>query len=203
MDQKLNPYTLDFDQEGQSFGDKLKNNLVELIEFIAIIGAILVVIRFFVAEPHKVSGSSMVPNFHDGDYIITNKVATQLSNPQRGEVIILKNPRNMDQVFIKRVIGLSGDRVMVNGGKVYLNGRLLPEPYLPLGTRTYGGAYLTEGEELTVPEGRFFVMGDNRGGSSDSREWGTLGKDLIVGQAWLRYWPPQQFTLIQIDKPSS
>ncbi|KKR81445.1 MAG: Signal peptidase I [Candidatus Daviesbacteria bacterium GW2011_GWA1_41_61] len=203
MDNNLNPYSLEFDPEGQSLGDRIKNNLVELIEFIAIIGAILVVVRFFVAEPHKVSGSSMVPNFHDGDYIITNKVATQISQPQRGEVIILKNPRNMDQVFIKRVIGLPGDRVMVSGGKVYINGQPTAELYLPKGTRTYGGASLSEGEELTVPQGRYFIMGDNRGGSSDSREWGTIGKDLVVGQAWLRYWPPQQFTLIQVDKPSS
>ena len=109
----------------------------------------------------------------------------------------------MDQVFIKRVIGLPGDRVMVSGGKVYINGQPTAELYLPKGTRTYGGASLSEGEELTVPQGRYFIMGDNRGGSSDSREWGTIGKDLVVGQAWLRYWPPQQFTLIQVDKPSS
>lgn len=203
MDNDSLPYNLDFDREGNSFGDKVKNNLIELIEFIAIILAILVVIRFFIAEPHKVSGSSMIPNFHDGDYIITNKVSTKISDLKRGEVVILKNPRNLDQVFIKRVMATPQDKIMISGGKVYVNDQLVDEPYLPKGTRTTGGAYLSEGEQLKMAAGEYFVMGDNRGGSSDSREWGPIKKELVVGQAWLRYWPLQQFNLIKVSKASS
>lgn len=182
--------------EEQGGWSKFKNSLIEFIEFIAIVLAVLVVIRFFVAEPHKVSGNSMFPTFHDGDYIITNKVVMSLENPKRGQVIILKNPRNPDQVFIKRVIGLPNDRIKISAGNVYINGRLLGEPYLPPGTKTQGGPFLGEGEEVVVPENQYFEMGDNRGGSSDSREWGPISKELIVGQAWLRYWPPQKLTLI-------
>ncbi|MCL5783811.1 MAG: signal peptidase I [Patescibacteria group bacterium] len=189
-------------EEGSSFWAKFRDNVIELIEFIAIIGAVLIVIRFFVAEPHKVSGRSMVPNFQDGDYLITNKIGLRLADPQRGEVIILQNPRNTDQVFIKRVIGLPGERIQVENGKVYINDALLSEPYLPVGTPTQGGAFLNEGETITIPAGQYFVMGDNRTGSSDSREWGLVGRNLIIGQALLRYWPPQQFKLIQIDQSS-
>lgn len=192
----------EFPQEEKSFWSKLSSNLVELIEFVAIVGAVLIVIRFFVAEPHKVFGSSMVPNFQDGDYLITNKLALKLSDLERGEVIILENPRNNDQVFIKRVIALPGERVKISGEKVYINGQPLSEPYLPKGTTTSGGAFLSENKEVIVPDGQYFVMGDNRNGSSDSREWGPEKRELIIGQAFLRYWPPQKFTLLRIGEPS-
>lgn len=192
-----------YGQEEQGLGNKLKSNILELIEFIAIVAAVLIVLRFFVAEPHKVSGSSMVPNFYDGDYIITNKISKNFSDPVRGEVIILTNPRNNNQVFIKRVIGLPGETVKINNGQVHINGQLLPEPYLPAGLRTPGEAFLQEGEEITIPEKQYFVIGDNRGGSSDSREWGPVKIDLIIGQAWFRYWPITKFGLIQTGKASS
>lgn len=191
-----------FGYEEQSLFDKLKNNVAELIEFVAIVGAVIIVVRFFVAEPHKVDGSSMVPNFHTGDYIITNKLATRLSPPQRGEVIILKNPRDTSVAFIKRVIGLPGEKVMVKGGNVFVNDKKLSEPYLPKELKTPAGAFLGEGEEVIVPPHQYFVMGDNRPASSDSREWGPVESELIVGQAFLRYWPPQKFTLLKIEEPS-
>lgn len=192
-----------FTPDEESTGDKIKNNIFELIQFIAVAGAILVILRFFVAEPHRVSGSSMVPNFHDGDYIITNKLPTRFDSFQRGEVVILENPRNNDQVFIKRVIGLPGEKVTIFNGAVYINGQPLLETYLPQGLKTPGGSYLPEGEEIVVPDDQFFVIGDNRSGSSDSREWGPVQKKLLIGQAWLRYWPLNKFTLIQINKSST
>lgn len=196
-----------FQPEEQSFWSRLKSGLVELIEFIAILAAIFVIIRFFIAEPHRVSGNSMVPNFHDGDYLITNKLASnklpiKFGQIKRGEVIILNNPRNTDQVFIKRVIGLPGDKISISGGKVFINNEPLSEPYLPPNTITAGGSFLAEGEEIVIPDGQYFVMGDNRSGSSDSREWGTLKSDLIIGQAYLRYWPPQKIELLKVNEPS-
>ncbi len=188
--------------EEQSFWGKLTNGFVELIEFIAIVGAILIVIRFFVAEPHKVSGHSMVPNFQDGDYIITNKLAIRMDNLQRGEVIILQHPQDPSEILIKRIVGLPGEHIKLENGEVFINDRQLKEPYLPAGVKTQGEAFLTEGEDLTIPNGQYFVMGDNRPGSSDSREFGTVPKNLIIGQAWFRYWPPQEFGLIKVDSPS-
>lgn len=185
-----------------SWQTRFKNNLTELIEFTAIVGAIVVVLHFFVAEPHKVSGTSMVPNFLDGDYIITDKVTKQFEPLQRGEVIILKNPRETSVAFIKRIIGLPGERIKVENNHVYINGTVLDEPYLPTGTNTIGGAYLTEGVEKTIPDNYFFVMGDNRSASSDSREWGPVDKSLIIGHPFLRYWPPDRVELIKNNEKS-
>ncbi len=182
---------------------KFRDSLVELIEFVAIVAAVLIVLRFFIAEPHRVSGSSMVPNFHDGDYIITNKLAKSIAHLERGEVIILHNPRNTDQVFIKRIVGLPGEKIQILDGQVYINGKQIQEPYLPQGLKTSGGAFLPEGEEITIPDNQYFVMGDNRNGSSDSREWGTVEYNLVIGQAWARYWPAQKFGIIPVDKPSN
>lgn len=187
----------------QSFGTKFKNNITELIEFIAIVFAILMAIRVFAAEPHKVSGSSMVPNFHDGDYIITNKLATRLSEPKRGEVVILQDPLDINKVFIKRVIGLPGETLKILSGAVYINNQLLEELYLPTGLRTSGENFLKDGDEITVPDGNYFVMGDNRNNSSDSREWGLLKKNLIIGQAFLRYWPLDKVTFVNIGIKSN
>lgn len=186
-----------------SFGAKLKNNVIELIEFVAIVFAILMAIRVFVAEPHKVSGNSMFPNFHDGDYIITNKLSLRYSELKRGEVIILQNPTNTNQIFIKRIIGLPGETLKISNGKVYINGELLEEPYLPNDLRTSGERYLKDGDEITVTGDNYFVMGDNRTNSSDSREFGLLNKNLIVGQAFLRYWPIDKTKLINIGIKSN
>ncbi len=191
------------DPDKRSFWDKFKDEAVELIEFSAIVIAIVMVIHFMVAEPHKVSGSSMVPNFIDGDYIITDKLSKYFGPYQRGEVIILKNPRNTSEDYIKRIIGLPGEKIKVDDGKVFINGQALSEPYLPTGLTTSPGDFLHNGQEITIPANYYIVFGDNRPASSDSREWGLLQKDLIIGRALLRYWPPQKFKLINIDEPSA
>lgn len=185
-------------------GTKFKNSLIELIQFVAIVASILMIIRVFIAEPHKVSGSSMVANFHNGDYIITNKLATRMSLPVRGEVIILKNPRNPEnEVFIKRVVGLPGETLKISNGKVYINGKLLQEPYLPPDLETNGEGFLRDGDEVNIPADNYFVMGDNRRNSSDSRDFGLLKKELIIGQAFLRYWPLDKMMFITIGQKSN
>lgn len=166
-----------------------KNHFVEFIETLVVFAAIGTVIYLFIAQPHKVSGSSMFPNFHNNDYIITNKIGYHLSSPQRGQVIVFQNPRDTSQDFIKRIIGLPGDKVRVEGGKVYVGGQIINEPYLPQGVETNPGAFMHEGEDVEVPAGNYIVFGDNRTASSDSREWGFVTKDEIIGQALIRYWP--------------
>lgn len=186
--------------DGPGFGSKIKDSIIELIQFVAIVASILMIIRVFIAEPHKVSGNSMVPNFHDNDYIITNKLATRLSTPVRGEVIIIKNPRNPEKdVFIKRVIGLPRETIKLLNGKVYINGTLLSESYLPSGLETPGEGFLRDGSEATIPTDNYFVMGDNRKNSSDSRDFGFVSKEIIIGQAYLRYWPLDKITIIPVN----
>lgn len=193
--------TYTVDEEGT--GDKLKNNLIELIEFVAIVFAILMAIRVFAAEPHRVDGSSMIPNFHTGDMIITNKLAARFSDFKRGEVVVLQDPMDATKVFIKRIIGLPGETLKLADGKIYIKGQLLDEPYLPSGLLTPGESFLKSGDEVVIPEGNYFLIGDNRSNSSDSREWGFLKKELIIGQALLRYWPINQAAILSIGVKSN
>lgn len=180
----------------------VKDTIIELIEFVAIFAAILVVIRFFVAVPHYVSGISMQPNFHDGDYIITNKLAVTFNQLDRGKVVVVENPRKTEQALIKRIIALPLEKLKISGGKVYINGQQLIEPYLAEEVITPGGAFIQEDEEITIPQNQYFVMGDNREHSSDSREFGPVTKEEIIGQAFVRYLPITRFTLIKSGSAS-
>jgi signal peptidase I len=166
-----------------------KAHIIDLFQTLVVFAAIGTAIYWLVAQPHKVSGSSMFPNFKDGDYIITDKVTYRFSEPERGDIVVFKNPRDETQDFIKRVMGLPGDKVRVQEGKVYLNGTMLTEPYLENTVITYPGSFIREGGEITVEPGHYLVFGDNRPHSSDSREWGFITKQEIIGKVFFRYWP--------------
>lgn len=155
--------------------------LLEVIETIVLALVLFVAINFLTARI-RVDGSSMEPSFHDGDYVIVNRLAYQLGDIQRGDVIVFPYPLNEEDDYIKRVIGLPGDRIAVYGGAVYVNGQPVTEPYVLEAPRE-------DEPESIVPEGYVFVMGDNRNASSDSRSWGPLHIDKIIGKAVFRYWP--------------
>lgn len=180
----------------KNFFGNLGGYLIELFETLVIFGAIFAFIYLFIAQFHKVQGSSMVPTFHTGDYLITEKVGYKFKNPQRGDIIVLKNPRDESQDFIKRIIALPGDTIQIKDNNVYLNGQTLQESYLPAGTPTRSGTFLTEGSAITVGSNQYFAFGDNRKNSSDSRDWGPVTKEEIVGKAFFRYWPPQVIGLL-------
>lgn len=174
--------------------DKVKTLLIDLVETFVIAGAIFVIIYAFLFRPFQVNGQSMFPNFHDKQYVLTNLISLRFGELQRGDVIVFKAPEEDDKDFIKRIIGLPGDKVMVEDGSVYVNGEKLDETsYLPENLRTYGGFFLPEGETKTVPEAQFFVLGDNRDFSKDSREFGFITRDSIIGKSFIIYWPPQDF----------
>lgn len=175
-------------QGDQISHSSLKSGVVEFIQTIVVSAAIGMVIYLFIAQPHKVQGLSMYPNFHSGDYIISNKIGYRFSPPQRGQVVILQNPRNNSQDYIKRIIGLPGEKVMVQDGHVYINGQILKEPYLDPSLTTPSGSFMPDGQEITTPEDSYIVMGDNRPASSDSREWGFVKRDELIGAAFFRYW---------------
>lgn len=162
-------------------------SLVEVIKvtFVAV-GAVLL-IRNFLVQPFLVSGSSMVPNFHSGDYLLIDELTYNFRAPERGEVVVFRSPLN-NIYFIKRIIGLPGEEVrIINGEPKIINkenpgGFTLKEPYLPQGAITNGGSVKLGGTE-------YFVMGDNRSYSLDSRSWGALKFGSIVGLVRLRLWP--------------
>lgn len=162
---------------------------LDIIETVVLALAIFVIVYLFLVQPHQVRGSSMYPNFHDGEYLLTDKLSYRLGEPDRGDVIVFKAPQNQEYDYIKRIIGLPGDKITIKDGQVYLNDQLNDEPYLPDDFSTSGGNYWREGTEIIIPEGEYLVLGDNRSHSSDSREWGTVPEENIIGKAWLRYWP--------------
>ena len=155
----------------------------ELIETLALTLVIFLLIRFAV-QNFRIEGFSMEPNFHDGQFLIVDKLSYMLHPPERGDVIVFIPPNNTSKDFIKRVIGLPGDQVEVVSGRVYVNGTPLDEPY-PLAPATYSAA------AVTVPPEDYFVLGDNRNNSSDSHSWGPVSVKSIIGKAWVSYWPPQ------------
>jgi len=142
----------------------------------------------------------MYPTFHDKEYILTDKISYRFGEPQRGDVIIFKAPRNEEYEYIKRIIGLPGERVRISQGKVFINDQFLNESYLPPEYQTASGAFLRENQTITIPENNYFVLGDNRSHSSDSRDWGLVPRENIIGKAWFRYWPPEKIGLIKEAK---
>lgn len=169
---------------------KIYSLLIDLVQTLVIAGAIFVVIYAFLFRPFQVNGQSMYPNYHNGEYILTNLISLRLGPIDRGDVIVFESPIDDEKDFIKRVLGVPGDEVMVKAGFVFVNGIKVDEfDYLPSDYRTYGGNFLPEGTPKIVPENEYFVLGDNRNFSSDSREWGFVSKDLIKGKSFLVYWP--------------
>ncbi len=162
---------------------------MDIIEVFVVSMSVFIVVYLFLMQPHQVKGNSMFPTFHDGEYLMTDKVTYKTRMPKRGDVIVFKAPVNEDFDFIKRVIGEPGDRVMVKNNRVFINGKELKEEYLPPEYTTKASNYLQEGQEVTVSEGTIFAFGDNRGHSSDSREWGPVPYKNIIGRAFFRYWP--------------
>lgn len=159
----------------------------ETVRFLLVALIVVIPIRVFVAQPFIVSGASMDPTFQNGQYLIVDELSYNLGSPSRGDVVIFKYPKNPKQYFIKRIIGLPGETVVDSQGKVSIkdkDGKIaltLNEPYVKY-TRD-------DSMERTLKDGEYFVMGDNRAGSFDSRAWGPVTRDLIVGKPFVRLFP--------------
>lgn len=163
-----------------SAGEAIFSTIKEIIQTALISLAIFFFVYIFLVQPHRVKGDSMLPNFLDGELLLTEKIAYRFGTPQRGDVIVFRAPgKNVD--FIKRIIGLPGESVRIEDGVVYVNGNKISEPYE---TQTTQG-----NETIIVPFEQYFVLGDNRGASSDSRSFGTISVDSLRGKVWLVYWP--------------
>lgn len=178
------------------FVKKALASVFDFLQSIVVVMAIMVMVYLFIMSPQEISGQSMYPTFENGEYILTNKIEYKLHEPQRGDVVVFRSPQNKDIDYIKRIIGVPGDTVSLQNGKYYLNGVILEEMYLPKDLYTFAGNFLQEGESITVPPNKFFVSGDNRPHSLDSREFGTIPKEDIIGKALFRYWPLDRAGLI-------
>ena len=166
----------------------------ELVRTALIVSILAYVLRLFVIEPFVVEGSSMTPNFHNNDFLLVDKVNYVLHTPERGDVVVFKYPLDTSVNYIKRIIGLPGETVKIADNKVTIitkdnpNGTTLSEPYLSSDAYT-GLPEDQKDNEYTVPADEYFVLGDNRAGSSDSRAWGFLPKEDIIGRVDLRMYP--------------
>lgn len=163
--------------------------IVELVKIILIALAIIVPVRYFLIKPFYINGASMEPSYYNREYLIIDEISYRFGAPRRGEVVVFRYPLDESQFFIKRVIGLPGERVAVRDNSVVIYSQAFPEgvtlsePYLADSTVTAGEADLTLGAD------EYFVMGDNRAASLDSRRFGPLPASDIVGRTWLRGWP--------------
>jgi len=177
-------------RDNQSAVSAIGSFVFDLIKILVIALIIIVPFRMFIAEPFVVSGSSMLPNYHNKDYLIIDRLSYLSHAPQRGDVIVLKYPKDTSQFFIKRIIGLPGETVSFSQGHVIIfnvqhpNGWQLSESYLPSQAETFAGP-----NPIVLHGGEYAVLGDNRTASSDSRVWGILPADDIVGKVWLRVFP--------------
>ena len=171
------------------------NILLEVSETVLLAALIFFGTRLLV-QNFLVEGPSMSPNLADSEFLIVNKLSYLTDDPQRGDVIVFRSPRNPDEDLVKRVIGLPNDEVEVRGGQVYVNGHLVDE------SSYFRGPIGRDTPARRVPEDAYFVMGDNRLQSRDSRDIGTVPRASIVGQVWLVYWPPGKFGILPDATPT-
>jgi signal peptidase I len=195
------------------------NSLIEFVVIIAVALGLAIGIQAFLVKPFRIPSPSMVPTLAVGQRVLVNRIGTHFGDPERGDIIVFKPPagansnqcgipsepadghpcgkptdERSDDNFIKRVIGLPGDTVSVKGNHAIVNGKQLDEPYVNKAAFEPSGCsnLCNLPKPITVPPGHFFMMGDNRGESDDSRDWGPVPKDWIIGGAFFTYWPPSR-----------
>lgn len=180
---------------------KLGSFFLDTIQTVVLALSIFVVVYLFLLQPHQVKGSSMFPNFHNDDFLLTDKITYRFGDPSRGDVIVFKAPSSEpcaaeECEYIKRIIALPGEVVKIQDEHVYINGQRLNESYLDESISTSPGSLFQEGNELTVPAETYLALGDNRPYSRDGREFGFIKREVILGKAWVRYWPLNAIGLI-------
>jgi signal peptidase I len=171
-------------------GHGLLGMLREVLETVLPAILIALLINVFVGQATRVEGQSMEPNLHTNQRLVVEKMSYRFHGPQRFDVVVIKVPSQGDELLIKRIVGLPGETVEIHDGQVYINGELLDEPFTSETTRP--GRYA----RITVPPLNVFVLGDNRNHSNDSRSFGPVPIENIVGRAWISYWPPENLGLV-------
>lgn len=174
--------------------------VIEIIKVIIISLAIIIPIRYFLIQPFYVKGASMEPNFYDHEYLIIDEISYRFDEPQRGDIVVFRYPLDPSQYFIKRVIGLPGEKVEIKEGKVYIYNPEHPEGlavderlYLELSVETESHG----NQAFVLDQDEYFVLGDNRVFSRDSRVFGPIHKSFITGRVWIRGWPFSRLTLFE------
>ncbi len=208
MEQNLQNLTQNLDSspgpaEKLSGLSALRLFVFDFVKVFVIAVAIIVPIRWFLFQPFVVTGDSMLPNYEDGNYLIIDEITYRFREPQRGEVVVMRFPNDQSQFFIKRIVGLPGERIAIEEGQVVIfngqesKGLVLEEGYLPRDNITFGNI------DRNLGPNEYFVLGDNRLSSSDSRIWGTLPRQNIVGRVYIRLFPLRKFEIFNLPDLSS
>ncbi len=170
---------------------KFALTVFELLKIVVISLVIIFPIRYFLIQPFYVKGASMEPSFFENEYLIIDEISYRLHEPKRGDIVVFRYPRNPQEYFIKRLIALPGEEIQFKDGNVIIyndkhpDGIVLNEPYLKPGVKTYG---LTD-EKIKLEKNEYFMLGDNRNASKDSRRFGPVNKNFIIGKVLFRGWP--------------
>ncbi len=173
--------------------------LFELVKIVVISLVIIIPIRYFLIQPFYVKGASMEPNFYDHEYLIVDEISYKFNDAQRGDIVVFRYPKDPQEFFIKRLIGLPGETVQIKDGEVIIynseniQGMILDEFYLPDNLKTYSNT----DDKIELGEDEYFVLGDNRNSSKDSRSFGPVNKTFITGKVLLRGWPFDRVTLFE------
>lgn len=178
-------------QEGKQ---TFKQSFWELVRFALIAVAIVLPVRMFIAQPFIVSGSSMVPTFENGQYLIVDEITYRFEDPKRGDVIVFRYPNDTKKFFIKRIIGLPGETVDVKKEETIITNKENPNGFTL--DQSYVSNHSEDNSHIVLKNDEYFVMGDNRSGSSDSRSWGPVQKKLLIGRAFLRLLPVNEIGVL-------
>ncbi|MFH1047748.1 MAG: signal peptidase I [Patescibacteria group bacterium] len=185
--------------DSPSFARRALNFIGELVHVVVISLAIILPIRYFLIQPFYVKGASMEPNFYDHEYLIIDEISYRFSEPERGNIVVFRYPDDPRQFFIKRVIGLPGERIEINGGKVRIYNEKYPDGQL-LNENDYLGMIFTPGEkDVQLGDDEYFLMGDNRTASMDSRAFGPVPERFLIGKVLFRGWPPEKMQFFSGD----
>jgi signal peptidase I len=169
---------------------------LELVKIIVLAGVTIFFVRYFLFKPFYVKGASMEPNFHEKEYLIIDELSYRLHDPKRGDVVVFRPPENTKEFFLKRIIGLPGERVKIAEGRVIIynqahpEGVVVNEAYLPHDSTTAGD------QTVLLGQNEFFVLGDNRPNSFDSRRFGPIDRSSVVGRTWIRGWPFDRISVL-------
>lgn len=169
---------------------KIVNFFAETVQTVTISLALMTAVYTFLILPTQVDGKSMEPSLHNGERLLVDKVTYKVSKPVRGDIVVLKSPENSDILLIKRLIGLPGDQVLILNNKVYINNQLLNEDYILDKQSLYSNSLLPKSQNFIIAEDEYLVLGDNRNNSFDSRFFGLIKFENIVGRAAFSFWPP-------------
>jgi len=199
LEKKANLDMPSFDSDPQQeSAESVKSFIWETVKIIVISLIIIVPIRYYVIQPFYVQGASMEPNFYDHEYLIIDEISYRFNDPQRGDIVVFKPPTKPNDFFIKRIVGMPEEKIVIEDGQVKIfnldspGGFILNEDeYLSDDTRTKGN------EEIILTADEYYVLGDNRTSSLDSRNFGPITRDGIVGKTWLRGWPFNRFKVFQ------